>query len=342
MLPHRRADSPLKSTSVSRVGSFTRLNQPQQDSKVAGASNHGTVPSTPSGYVTSSLNPLKTSVSTTHLPPNSKIRTNEELEAFNRLPIVQHLDEFRNLLDKLSEDISSFKEDTFYSTIEEITKVNNTLEQDIADLSKHEQRKRAVKNLSSKNKNLDDRLKSNLKELLKYRNELKKLPTAPSYKENYTKKNSASNTQVTTKNILEYSMKLAKFTKAPAAMGNMPFQIHPNNYIWPAEDSLRRGVLAMSSLQGDEIVQSILGTTTTTDSSVAQNDEEEIVEEMKKKPSADEETSEEKVLAKETKSSSSSSSYTPDQHNDEPKKTEPVETVDLDLDLFDPDDEYSD
>ena len=41
----------------------------------------------------------------------------------------------------------------------------------------------------------------------------------------------------------------------------MPFQIHPNNYVWPAEDSLRRGMLAQASLQAEEIIRHELGET---------------------------------------------------------------------------------
>ena len=52
-------------------------------------------------------------------------------------------------------------------------------------------------------------------------------------------------------------MKLAKFSKAPATVVSQ--MIHPNNYIWPAEDALRRGMLAVASLKPDELIQSELG-----------------------------------------------------------------------------------
>ena len=43
-------------------------------------------------------------------------------------------------------------------------------------------------------------------------------------------------------------------------VGNAQFQIHPNNFIWPAEDSLRRGMLALSSLKPEELIKQELGT----------------------------------------------------------------------------------
>ena len=69
------------------------------------------------------------------------------------------------------------------------------------------------------------------------------------------------NRNVDVDDILKYAFKLAKFTKAPATVANMPFQIHPNNYVWPAEDSLRRGMLAQASLQAEEIIRHELGET---------------------------------------------------------------------------------
>lgn len=53
--------------------------------------------------------------------------------------------------------------------------------------------------------------------------------------------------------LLEYATKLAKFTKIPPTFDKGT--IGPNNFIWPAEDALRKGMLAMASLHGKELTK---------------------------------------------------------------------------------------
>ncbi|KAI5952414.1 MED4 [Candida jiufengensis] len=315
MLPHKRADSPFKSNSVSRVASSARLNQLNQDFKNLDSS----IPSTPSAYVTSSLNPTR-NIPTTQDNINSKIRTEDELQDFNNLPIIQILDEFKDLLGNINEDISHYKDVDFFTNVEKIIKVNENLENEIHELSKHKERGEKLSKLTKVNENLDNQLKTNLKKLLEYRSQLKKLPKLPKEPQGKENEYRIQNKNIDVNKLLNYSMKLAKFTKAPAAVGNMAFQIHPNNYIWPAEDSLRRGMLAMSSLQGDEIINFELN-----DGKVKEEDEDEDVKTEETKPEAPRKRH--------------SHSYGDDNR---PKSEEQQPSMDLNLDLFDPDDEYSD
>ncbi|EGW33021.1 uncharacterized protein SPAPADRAFT_136188 [Spathaspora passalidarum NRRL Y-27907] len=311
MLPYRKQDNQLKP--IPRISSSQRLNQPP-------IQPNGTppqqAPSTPSAYVSSSLNPIR-NLPTTQGNIKSKIRTKEDLQKFEKLPIVAKVNEFETLLNGIADDISKFKDVEIQEKVKRIIEVNDILKSNIEDLNKHRDFSYQVDQLSNENKQLEERAKGILRELIFYRNELKSLPRLP-------KNEVTPASEVEVQEILKYAMKLAKFTKAPPAMANMPFQIHPNNYIWPAEDALRRGMLAMSSLQGDEIIKQELG---------GEEEEEEV-----KKETVDE------VMKEETIPKQEQEEIIPRRgsfgYGTTTKKKE--EQTDLNLDLFDPDDEYSD
>lgn len=323
MLPFKKADSPFKSNPVSRVGSSTRLNQ---------LGNIKSNPTTPNAalYVTSSLNPLK------NLPTNAanvklRLQTQKDLDAFAQLPMVQKVNEYERLLNELSEAVSQFKNDELQEKIGQIITCNDVLKQQIEDLNKHRNYSYEVDKLSDRNKILEENSKFILKELVSYRNELKKLPKLP-------KSDKMVNRNVDVDDILKYAFKLAKFTKAPATVANMPFQIHPNNYVWPAEDSLRRGMLAQASLQAEEIIRHELGETdkensneVKTESKVDHDDDDD--DEMEDVRISNENTNDEQ-RSKPPAASEHDTSKRKEEQNQQP--------VDLNLDLFDPDDEYSD
>lgn len=59
-------------------------------------------------------------------------------------------------------------------------------------------------------------------------------------------------TKIKADELLAYAMKLAKFTTAPPTFDSGT--IGPNNFIWPAEDMLRRGMLAIASLNKEKLL----------------------------------------------------------------------------------------
>lgn len=320
MLPHKRNEASLKSVPVSRVSSSQRLNQ-----LAAQPNAYASIPSTPSAYVTSSLNPSR------HLPITpgnikSKITNKEELDKFEKLPVVQHVNQLEKLLNDLSSDISSFKDEAIVETISDIIHTNNQLKANIDGLGQHRELGEEIKQLTGKQTDLNNQSKHILIELIGFRNELKKLPRLPAAA---PAKNVPEKEKVEVSLILKYAMKLAKFTKAPATVGNAPFQIHPNNYVWPAEDALRRGMLAASSLKEDEIIKNELN-----DGKTPEKDVEAEVEDV---PVLDDPVQAEK---KSTGRRSSFGEYGKEDVTSAPVKKD--ESADLDLDLFDPDDEFSD
>ncbi|KAG2732544.1 hypothetical protein G9P44_004961 [Scheffersomyces stipitis] len=310
MFPHKKND-PLKSLPISRVGSSQRLNQ-----------HISSIPSTPN-YVASSLNPVR------NLPVSSgsiksKITTKAALDKFEQLPIVKQVGAFEDTLNAISDNISQFKEGELHANVEKIIAINDDLKSKIEELDRHRRLGENIKELEAESSNLDNTSKYILKELISYRNELRALPRLPASasKRAAVLGGKGSGDTVEIEDILKYAMKLAKFTKAPATSASMPFQIHPNNYVWPAEDALRRGMLAASSLNPDEIIANELGTT-----------EEEKIQEKKdeqvKKADKQQDTGIRRGSFGDYGSSSSGK-----------KKEE--QSAQLDLDLFDSEDEFSD
>ncbi|GMF58484.1 unnamed protein product [[Candida] boidinii] len=54
-----------------------------------------------------------------------------------------------------------------------------------------------------------------------------------------------------TNEILRYAMKLAKFSKIPRLYNGF---LLPNNFIWPGDDNMRRGMLAVASSMGQKLI----------------------------------------------------------------------------------------
>ncbi|KAK6202741.1 mediator of RNA polymerase II transcription subunit 4 [Scheffersomyces amazonensis] len=301
-----RKESPQKPLSGSRAGSSTRLNQLNQ------------LNSTPNPHMTSSLNPVRNlPIDSTNY--KSKIKTKAELEKFEKLPIVQLVASFEQTLNEISNDISLFKEKELPNDVNNIISINDNLHYKIKELQAHKDLGKQIQNLTSENNKLDSKAKYILKELISYRSELKNLPRLPS-----NRNNEEINSSIQVEDILKYAMKLAKFTKAPATMTNVPYQIHPNNYVWPAEDALRRGMLAASSLQGDEIIQNELGITK------EQVNQDQVIN-QKINP-----------ITKEETRRGSFGDYGSSAGTNIDKKKAIGNGPDLNLDLFDSDEEFSD
>lgn len=304
MLQHKKKDQSFISVPVSRVGSSLRLNQLAAQNS-AGA--YKSIPSTPSGYVSSSLRPKTPTTGS-----RSQISSKEQLAAFEKLPVVEHVKAFEGALTDLSNSISSFKEDQITDSVEALIHHSDHISAELRSLQRHQQLGHKIDSLESENRALEDKSKHILKELISLRGELKLLPRLPS--RNDTTKNT---NDVNIEEALKYAMKLAKFTKAPATAANAQFQIHPNNYIWPAEDALRRGVLALCSLKPDEILKQELGDVPVAVDVDVEEPVQEKEPELERRPSAGEASIKQKRPVE----------------IEQPQIPAPS----LDLDLFDPD-----
>jgi len=318
MIPHKKNDSSFLSVPVSRVGSTQRLNQLASHGITTGSPNsYNSIPSTPNAYVSSSLNPTKGISAGPE--SSSQIILKEDRDAFEKLSIVEKVNEFEQNLTNLSFKVSSFKEDELALLISNLIELNDVICSEIGELEKHRDLGTSIKSLKDEQAHLDNSSKTILKELISYRNDLKKLPRLPSNKNKSSTFPSPNDSKVDVNEVLKYALKLSKFTKAPPTVTNLPFQIHPNNYVWPAEDALRRGMLALSSIRVDDVINAELG-----------EDALGVKEGAIKK-------AEDNTAASKTSSPAVERRSSLIEHTGEPKKQEGHSA--LDLDLFDPDEE---
>lgn len=292
------------SVPISRTGSASRLNQINSPGRTS------LFPSTPSAYQVSSLNPLRSN--TKSVPPNDEFENK-----FNQLDMVKTVNEFEEQLALLSQKVTSFDGENLDQNINSLIAINDKMLQQVSQLDKHKQLGDTIDILEKDKQTLDERSTGILKQLIQFRTELKQLPTLP------TKTPNPDDELVTVNvsELLKYGLKLSKFTKVPPTPSGMAHQIHPNNFIWPAEDSLRRGMLAMSSLKSDEIIKAELGLTNEPEPKLKPT-EKEIT------PPEDSQNTEAKLEPKKIPRQSA------------PKESAPAPA--LDLDLFDPEEEDSD
>lgn len=223
MLPHKK-DAAMMLVPVSRVASSQRL------SPLAGTP----APSTP--YVPSSLNPA-------HAPTPTTL-------ALDGLRVFSQVRQFEEELALLSRDVSSFRDDDgIQQTVLRLIELNDAIFAEILQLAVHQQLGDRIGALECDKRQLDAAARGALVKLIGYRAQLRRLPRAAAH----------PLPLVDVKEILKYAMKLSKFTRVPPSAVDQ--QVHPNNYIWPAEDALRRGMLAVSSLREDELIADELGVT---------------------------------------------------------------------------------
>ncbi|GEQ71988.1 hypothetical protein JCM33374_g5674 [Metschnikowia sp. JCM 33374] len=210
-------------------------------------------PATPGAYVTSSLNPAR-NLPVTSNNIRSKLTTPEELVQFESVPVVENLRKFEASFNELSQSITSFKEEGMVSEVNRLIEIDHEITNGLKLLESHHSLGTEIKSLKKANQDLDLRSKNILKELISCRAKLRNLPKLPA-----SQGNSQNLNNVDVQTVLDYAMKLAKFSKTSATVSSQ--FIHPNNYIWPAEDALRRGMLATASIKPDELIKAELGQT---------------------------------------------------------------------------------
>lgn len=330
MFPHKK-DQSFISVPVSRVGLSNRLNQLNlPNTNGSGAPSR---PGTPgASYVTSSLNPTK-NLPISQSDVHAKINSQQELEKFDLLAITQSLRQFESTFSKLSQSISTFQEDSIAQNVEGLIHICQAMSNELNVLKKHLELGKEIDGVLVTRSELDNHTRHLLKELISCRAELKRLPKLPAAHDRVDPTSGIN--EVSVPEVIDYSMKLAKFSKAPVTVVS---QIHPNNYIWPAEDALRRGMLAMASLKTDELIKAELG------DSVPEADPKDVdMEDASSSPKKSVEP--EPMKAPEPKTTTNlSDNHTVNAPAAEKKETtrkeEPVATSSaLNLDLFDPDED---
>lgn len=221
------------------------------------------------------------------------------------LPISKNLNAFEKSLSSLLSSISKY--DPQASDAEDLLAIEKELERSVEDIITHQQSGLKIDSLETKSSKLDNNCKQVLLGLSECRNQLKALPNLQGVQE---EERQMQKNKMPAEELLQYAMKLAKFTTAPPTFDSG--SVGPNNFIWPAEDSLRKGMLAIASLNAAEL----------TGAAPLEKEAEDAKEEDKNVTSS----------PRATRRGSFGGSYGGDDNDGDNNVIE-------DLDLFDPDDE---
>lgn len=195
---------------------------------------------------------------------------------YKKLTIAQTLDRFENVLANLVESVSKFRPSV--DDAKTLIAVDEELTQSIAELVAHQRAAKKLLRLRRESASLDEQLNMLLVTLADCRRTLRGLPRphekylkAFELKEQQQRQQQESTQlqptqlqsielqsdlnfiepltpRVSAKELLQYATKVTKFTSAPPGY-NQAAPEHAN-FPWPTEDEMRRGVLALSAIAG--------------------------------------------------------------------------------------------
>lgn len=150
---------------------------------------------------------------------------------------------FQNHLSQFSSSVTSYAPNA--SLASDLVVDSDQIHTEIDNLSERlhilETHTLQASSISSK---LSNSMETILRELGDAKHELDSLPST---KSELLQDLSTENTS----QVLTYGLKLAKFTKLSKSLNGL---VHPNNFIWPADDTLRRGGLAMMNSIGEKVI----------------------------------------------------------------------------------------
>lgn len=257
------------------------------------------------------------------------ISTGYNDDELSKVQIYGDLTQYEEKVAALVDSVDHFKPDI--KIVHDLIDVDKRLYKSLDTFAEYDTIDAELKRLDRESAQLEERTKEVLEILNECYSMLNALPMLEQVefeKQTILKQRSKINSS----ELLNYATKLSKFTKIPPTFDKGT--IGPNNFVWPAEDALRRGMLAIASLHSKEMTK-IPG----------EPDEEEEEDKDKEKHTdqlKDENDAKNKgVLASEPQEVRRSSSYVmsgnPADNIIEDNKDADDEALDLDLDLFNPD-----
>lgn len=263
-----------------------------------------------------SMNHVRSSSASLITEATSNLTKEDEL---SRVRIYTELCQYEETLAALVDSVDNFKPDI--KIAHELIDVDKNLFKSLDSFAEYDKIDSELKRLETESNELDQRTKEILETLNDCYNKLNELPMLEQVefeKQTILKQRSKINSHV----LLDYATKLSKFTKIPPTFDKG--SIGPNNFIWPAEDALRRGMLAMASLHAKEVTR------------IPGEADEEDGEHQEEQGHQKEEEEEKEDFIHDTQLQPQLErrpSYVFDDHA--PKEDE--DAMDLDLDLFNPD-----
>lgn len=188
-----------------------------------------------------------------------------------RTQILNTVSIFEKNLSSLVDSVSRLQTDPTYG--EELTNDQEDIKDAIRYILESEKCDDEINTLEINEKELDNKMRHIISELGECRNMLSQLPTK---KEPYEVKLNEDKNRIKTvsaDDILKYAMKLAKFTTAPPTADSNT--LSPANFVWPAEDALRKGMLAIASENQERLISQVLGISITAEVPTGAGDKKE-------------------------------------------------------------------
>lgn len=191
-----------------------------------------------------------------HVPSSSTSLISDAMSSGNnnddlsKAQIYGDLTQYEEKLGALVESVDNFKPDI--KLVHELIEVDKSLYKNLDSFAEYDRIDSELTRLDKESNELDLRTKEVLETLSECYEKLNGLPMLEQVefeKQTILRQRSKVNSSV----LLNYATKLSKFTKIPPTFDKGT--IGPNNFVWPAEDALRRGMLAIASLHSKEMTR---------------------------------------------------------------------------------------
>ena len=250
-------------------------------------------------------------------------------DKLTRIEIYKNLTDYEDTLAKLIESVDKFHPNMKYA--QDLIQADFDLFTSLETFAKYDEIDNKLNLLEDKRTAIGDQTKDILEILNECHDDLNNLPSLEQVE--FEKKTILEQRQkVNSTILLDYATKLSKFTKIPPTFDKGT--IGPNNFVWPGDDALRRGMLAMASLNSDKLTR-IAGESDTNANTNPTLETMEISTEENNENTSD--SADQKQDNTDDRRGSFVFNGNDKPHTSERKEQSDNEDIDLDLDLFNPD-----
>ncbi|CAI2026067.1 hypothetical protein SEUBUCD646_0H02160 [Saccharomyces eubayanus] len=251
----------------------------------------------------------------------------------SKVQIYEDLCRYEDILGKLVESVDRFKPNL--EIAKDLIRTDESLFNNVKLLADYDKIDLDLRKIDKDSEELDSKTRKILEILNECHDELSALPMLEQVE--FEKKTILQQrSKINSTALLDYATKLSKFTRIPPTFDKGT--VGPNNFIWPAEDALRRGMLAMASLHSKELTrmpgEEEQGAEEVPNDTLSQNGRQKEKKESR-------ENSPENLPVKDSFIFNGAANKDTEQAGDDKDKTEEdnnEDALDLDLDLFDPED----
>ncbi|CCE63739.1 hypothetical protein TPHA_0F02590 [Tetrapisispora phaffii CBS 4417] len=251
------------------------------------------------------------------------------VDSLANVAIYNDIKNYEDTLIKLVSSIDNFRPDV--EVAKTLIEVDKRLYKNLGSFKEYDEIDTKISKIKDDSEKLDLQTKHILDILNDSRNMLNSLPML---EEIYFERDVMHEKQkkINSKILLDYATKISKFTKIPPTFNKG--SIGPNNFIWPAEDALRRGMLAVASIHRSELTKLPNDTSYDSDKELEeQQEQEQHGTENTREADVEQEQEESFVFDGKHKNEEKTENSNEANSNDDNEN----DNMDLDLELFNPD-----